>query len=132
MPPAPPWLRPSGVFDEVAFDADMKRMGAAVAEIARKVRRRYEAKGVPISQLRGCVEEGDDGTILPRCVKVYLPEPAGRFGMVFQLLIDRSGSRLYYLAFGARHHPRDSNAPTVYLLAHQRLLGQSSGGEASR
>ncbi len=26
-----------------------------------------------------------------------------------------------FKAFGVRHHPRDSHAPTVYQLAHQRL-----------
>jgi len=111
------------VFDEVAFDEDMKRMNAPAAEIAREARRRYEAKGVAIAQLRGCAEEGEDGTTLPQCVKIYLPEPAGRFGMVFRLVAHPSGSRLRYLAFGVRHHPPGSHALTVYQFAHQRLHG---------
>lgn len=111
------------VFDEAAFDEDMGRTSASAAEVARRARSRYEATGVQVKELRGCAGQDDDATPLPRCLKVYLPEPAGRFGMVFQLDFDPSGLRLYYVAFGVRHHPRDSRAPTVYQLAHQRLHG---------
>ena len=109
------------VFDDAAFDEDMKRLSASAAEVARQARSRYEAAGVPVADLRGCAEESNDETTLPRCLKVYLPEPAGRFGMVFRLIVHPSRSRLRYLAFGVRHHPGDSHAPTVYQLAHKRL-----------
>lgn len=43
--------------------------------------------------------------------------PAGR-----ELRVDESRQPyLAFLAFGVRHHPRDSNAPTVYEVAHRRL-----------
>jgi hypothetical protein len=34
---------------------------------------------------------------------------------------EQRGVLLAYLAFGVRHHPRDSNALTVYEIAHRRL-----------
>lgn len=53
----------------------------------------------------------------------YLPRPAGRLGMIFRPdLVDRKVV-LRYLAFGVRHHPRDSHAETVYDVAHSRLHG---------
>ena len=72
---------------------------------------------------RPCLLKGQVtlGSSLPGCVKVYLPPPAGKFGIVFE--IDRQAGNLVlaYLAFGVRHHPLDSDALTVYQLAHQRL-----------
>jgi hypothetical protein len=106
------------VFDELAFSADVKRASAAGANAARTAWDRYEREGVPTARLLLCAEEGEDGTRLPECLKIYLPEPIGRFGMVFQLEIHPIGSRLNYIAFGVRHHPRGSHAPTVYQLAH--------------
>ena len=78
---------------------------------------------MPIEELRQVQEEGFDRTVLPHCVKVYLPPPAGRFGMVFEVVLIEGQLRLEYIAFGVRHHPRDSHATTVYQLAHQRLRG---------
>ena len=74
-----------------------------------------------MSSLRRCAEEGPDGTRLPSCVKVYLPPPAGPFGMVFRIARDETGTKLALLAFGMRHPPRHSNAPSVYWLADRRL-----------
>lgn len=123
MAPRP---RPHGapvVFDELAFDTDVKRASVTGANAVRTARERYEQEGVPTARLLRCAEEGEDGTRLPGCLKIYLPEPIGRFGIVFQLETHPTGLRLNYLAFGVRHHPRDSHAPTVYQLAHQRLHG---------
>jgi hypothetical protein len=111
------------VFDEASFDADTKQGNAAGADVARAARRAYERDGVPSDDLRRCEAEGSDGTLLPHCLKVYMPPPAGRFGMVFQLEIVNGRGRLRYLAFGIRHHPRESTARTVYEIAHQRLHG---------
>jgi hypothetical protein len=38
-----------------------------------------------------CEAEGRDGTRLPACFKVYLPEPDGKFGMVLALTGDELG-----------------------------------------
>lgn len=111
------------VFDQASFDADTKGENSAGADVARAARRAYERDGVPGDDLRRCEAEGSDGTLLPHCLKVYIPAPAGRFGMVFQLEIVNGRGQLRYLAFGVRHHPRESNAPSVYEVAHQRLHG---------
>lgn len=113
-------------FDPDAFREDMARVTPAGRDAAEAARRRYEAGGVPRSELGECDPEHRDGTKLPQCLKVYLPPPAGRFGMVFRFVISDDGPRLDHLAFGVRHHPADSNAPTVYEIAHRRLQGQDS------
>jgi hypothetical protein len=111
----------SSVFDEASFGADMNAGSPAGADVAKAARRAYERDGVPSDDLRRCEAEGSDGTLLPHCLKVYMPAPAGRFGMVFQLEIVDGRGHLRYLAFGVRHRPRESNAPTVYEIAHRRL-----------
>jgi hypothetical protein len=85
-------------------------------------RREYERDGIPQSHLKACEPEGRDGTKLPDSVKVYLPHPDGPWGMVFKIVVPaRERPRLRYLAFGARHHPKASNALTVYQLADRQL-----------
>lgn len=116
-------LRFAARFDPDAFRTDMARTTPAGREAAESAKRDYDASGVPRADLRPCDAEGRDGTELPQCVKVYLPPPAGRFGMVFKFLVVDGGPRLDYLAFGVRHHPADSRAPTVYEIAHRRLNG---------
>jgi len=41
--------------------------------------------------------------------------------MVFRIELQGGKALLSYAAFGVRHHPRDSNALTVYQIAHGRL-----------
>jgi hypothetical protein len=114
-------LRFAARFDPDAFREDMARATPTGRDAAEAARHRYEASGVPRSELGECNAEHRDGTKLPQCLKVYLPPPAGRFGMVFKFVVADDGPRLEYLAFGVRHHPPDSNAPTVYEIGHQRL-----------
>jgi hypothetical protein len=116
-PPAP------AVFDDALFDADVEQASEAGAEAARAARKRFEGEGVPRDELRLCEAEGTDGTQLPHCLKVYLPPPAGRFGMVLQVELVAGLGQLRYIAFGVRHHPPESNAETVYEIAHRRLRG---------
>jgi hypothetical protein len=108
-------------FDPDAFREDMARATPAGRDAAEASKRRYEASGVPRSELGPCDPEHRDGTKLPQCLKVYLPPPAGRFGMVFKFVIADDGPRLDYLAFGVRHPPADSHALTVYGVADRRL-----------
>jgi len=55
-------------------------------------------------------------------VKTYVPWPDGRFGAVFVAVTHPSRPvALRAIAFGIRHHPRESNAATVYEIAHKRL-----------
>jgi hypothetical protein len=84
--------------------------------------------GIKGSRLRACHDEGRDGTMLGGCVKTYVPWPDGRFGAVFVAVTHPNrpmGLRVF--AFGVRHQPADSNAETVYEVAHRRLnRGNSS------
>lgn len=114
-------LRCAARFDPDAFREDMARATPAGRDAAEAAKRNYEVSGVPFSDLRPCDAEGRDGTVLPQCLKVYLPPPVGRFGMVFKFAIANDSPLLEYLAFGVRHHPSESNTPTVYEIAHRRL-----------
>lgn len=118
-------------FDQDAWEEDLARSTPAGREAAEAARRDYEREGIPVEHLRRIQEHGSDGTVLPDCAKVYLPLPAGRFGMVFRAIKVEGRPRLAYLAFGVRHHPRGSRRATVYQLAHQRLHGQPPRRPAS-
>lgn len=113
--------RTTALFDDAAFAEDLGRASDAGQKAAHATRSAYEQDGVPVDVLLACDEEGADGTQLAHCVKVYLPPPDGKFGMVFRIERRNGKLRLVYAAFGVRHHPRDSNAPTVYQIAHDRL-----------
>lgn len=106
-------------FDETAVAEDLANSGGA--DVLADTKQRYEHDGVPTDSLRACDAEARDGTSLPGCIKVYLPPPDGRFGMVLRLVGDEQGLALAYVAFGARHQPPGSHAPTVYQVAHRRL-----------
>lgn|SRR5512146_308187 len=112
------------LFSEGAFAEDTMRSGRTGAKVLRETRGRFEGEGVEIKTLRRCDPEHRDSTKLPACFKVYLPPPNGKFGMVLRFVRDDEGLALRYLAFGIRHHPRDSNAPTVYDIAHRRFHGE--------
>jgi hypothetical protein len=109
------------VLDEAAFDEDLQRANTVGREVALRARDIYARDGAPVKQLLACDVEAPDATSLPGCVKVYLPSPRGRFGMVFAIERRRRRLVLAYLAFGIRHQPLASHAPTVYQLAHGRL-----------
>jgi hypothetical protein len=119
-------------FDPDGWEEDLARTTPAGREAAEAARRVYERDGIPFGHLRGVDEEGRDGTVLPACAKVYLPQPAGRFGMVFRAIKIDSRLHLAYLAFGVRHPPKGSRRPTVYQLAHQRIHGQPPSRPPSR
>jgi len=116
-------LRLPARFDEEWWEADLARSSLAGQQAAEEARKEYESHGVARHELRPCEAEARDGTDLERCFKVYLPPPAGRFGMVFRPdVVDRQIA-LRYLAFGVRRHPPDSHSETVYQIAHRRLSG---------
>jgi hypothetical protein len=117
--------RAKAQFDADAWEEDLARTTPAGRQAAEAAHKDYERHGVPIAQLRRVAEHGHDRTVLPGCMKVYVPAPDGRFGMVFMLKFQPDGRPvLMFLAFGVRHHPQGSQRPTVYQLAHQRLHGQ--------
>lgn len=108
-------------FDGPAWEEDLARTTDAGRRAAQSARRRFEGEGIDRSELRPCDPEARDGTSLPGCVKVYLPPPAGRFGMVFRFLMIEGRLTAVYLAFGVRHHPTGAHAQTVYQIADRRL-----------
>lgn len=110
-------------FDEDALNEDLARLPAS-AEIALREFRKELGRlgGIPASRLRACQAQGRDGTRLGGCVKTYIPWPDGRFGAVFvPVSHPERPMALRALAFGIRHHPRRSNAETVYRVAHRRF-----------
>ena len=118
-------------FDEEAFTEDMHHASPAGRRIARNEHERLERDGVAAHELRACQAEGRDGTRLRGCVKTYLPQPDGPWGMVFTGDRDDDGNPvLVCLAFGFRH-PLRPWQPSVYQVAHRRLhqAAGSSGDE---
>ena len=113
--------RAPALFDDAAFAEDLRRTSDAGREVALAAREEFEATGVPVERLLACDEEGAEGTALRHCVKLRLPPPHGKFGMVFRIEVRSGKLILVFAAFGVRHHPADSNALTVYEIAHSRL-----------
>jgi hypothetical protein len=110
-------------FDEDALADDLKRLPANAEVALRGLHAGLRREGgIPLSRLKACQVEGRDATRLGGCVKTYVPWPNGRFGAVFVAVThpDRPMA-LRVIAFGVRHHPRESNAETVYEVAHKRL-----------
>jgi hypothetical protein len=115
-------------FPTAAWQEDLASATTAAQQAARTARHRYERHGISPTELRRVELPGPDGTELEHCVKVYLPPPAGRWGMVLQFTRDHHSGELLlvYIAFGVRHHPADSHAETVYQRAHRRLHPSTS------
>jgi hypothetical protein len=75
---------------------------------------------VPVGSLRPCDAEARDGTRLGGCVKLYVPQPDGRWGAVFTIDMAASKPALLLLAVGERHPARPWKL-SVYEIAHRRL-----------
>ena len=55
-------------------------------------------------------------------MKTRVPCPDGPRGIVYLIAREQTGAlSLDVLAFGVRHHPKESHALTVYQIAHDRL-----------
>jgi len=112
-------------FDEEAFTEDLEHATPAGRDVVQRERVRLEGGGLPASELQACEPEARDGTRLGSCVKTYLPQPDGAWGMVFTGDIDANGlPMLVYVAFGVRH-PERPWQPSVYQVAHRRLHTRS-------
>lgn len=115
-------------FDDDALAEDLDHL-LANAEVALRAFRKELRRqgGIPRSRLMACQAEARDGTRLGGCVKTYIPWPTGRFGAVF--IAVKHPARplaLRSVAFGIRHRPAGSSAPTVYEVADRRLGTASS------
>ena len=94
-------------FDDATFAEDLEHTSSDTGrELAQRERDKLTDEGLPSDQLKRCDTEARDGTSLPGCVKIYIPEPDGTWGMVFQLRIgsDRRPF-LACLAFGKPRQP---------------------------
>jgi hypothetical protein len=109
-------------FDDATFAEDLGHITSATGRtLAQSERDDITAVGLSPDRLKRCEPEGRDGTKLPGCVKIYIPEPDGTWGMVFQLRIDDDRRPfLACLAFGTRH-PTGPGALSVYEVASRRL-----------
>ncbi|HWC49682.1 MAG TPA: hypothetical protein VG448_12440 [Solirubrobacterales bacterium] len=110
-------------FDDDALEEDLAHLPASAEEELRLFHKEVRRLGgIPKSRLVACQAEGRDGTRLGGCVKTYIPWPGGRFGAVFVAVAHPNRPvALRAIAFGIRHHARDSTARTVYQVAHRRL-----------
>ena len=111
--------------DERALADDLARASDAARAAIEPMLQRLKANGAPAVWLKRCDAEARDGTRLPGCVKLYIPQPAGQWGAVFLGGAVDGSPTLFMLAVGERH-PGAAWRPSVYELAHRRLHRSSS------
>ena len=117
-------------FDREEWREEVERLDErSLARIqAERARKEIEAGTVSLNWQR-CEAEGESGTSLPGCNKLYVPlgkqgASDAPFGFVFQLAQDPDGSLVWnFIAFGERH-PDNPATRTVYKRAHKRLHGR--------
>ena len=109
---------------------EIGRLDERSASRVQAERARHEIEGGQATlDLQKCEADGEEGTSLPGCVKLYVPlgrqgASSAPFGFVFQLAQNQDGSLVWnFLAFGERH-PGNSATRTVYERAHKRLHGR--------
>lgn len=113
---------------EWAEEVERYEPSAIARARAESARREIEA-GDRTLVWRPCEAEGDDGTRLPGCRKLYVPlgqegASAAPYGFIFQLAkTSRSGLVWNFIAFGERH-PDNPRTRNVYDRAHKRLHGR--------
>ena len=110
--------------DEREFAEDLSHLSEAGRGAVESTIKQLKASGVRATWLRRCDSEARDGTRLPRCVKFYIPQPAGQWGAVLLGGTAAGTPTLFLLAIGDRH-PSAPWKPSVYEIAHRRLHRQS-------
>lgn len=106
--------------DERALADDLARASDAARAAIEPMLQCLKADGVPAAWLKRCDAEARDGTRLPGCVKLCIPQPAGQWGAVFLGGAVDGSPKLFLLAVGERH-PGAAWRPSVYEIAHRRL-----------
>lgn len=106
--------------DERELAEDLARATDAGRAAIEPMIQRLADDGVPVAWLKRCDAEARDGTRLPGCVKLYIPQPAGQWGAVFLGGAVNESPMLFLLAVGERH-PGPSWRLSVYEVAHRRL-----------
>jgi hypothetical protein len=117
-------------FDREEWRQEVERLDKhSVARVqAERARREIEVGTTSLNWQR-CEAEGNSGTSLPGCNKLYVPlgkqgASEAPFGFVFQLAQDSDCSLVWnFIAFGERH-PQNPATRTVYERAHKRLHGR--------
>jgi hypothetical protein len=107
------------VVDEVLTE-DLARCTPAARAAIAPVVATLRNEGAPREWLLRCEAEGQDGTRLKGCVKLYIPQPAGQWGAVLSGDEEATKPALVLVAVGERHPPRPWK-PSVYEIAHRRL-----------
>jgi hypothetical protein len=103
-----------------SLDEDLAHCTAAGRSAIETMLSALPEEGISRDWLRRCEAEGRDGTRLPGCVKVYIPQPAGQWGAVFAADVEDGTPVLVLIAVGERH-PERPWRPSVYEVAHRRL-----------
>lgn len=106
--------------DERELAEDLSHASEAGRRAIEPMVQRIEADGAPVAWLKKCDDEARDGTRLPGCVKLYIPQPAGQWGAVFLGGVVDGTPKLFLLAVGERH-PGAPWGKSVYEIAHRRL-----------
>jgi hypothetical protein len=117
--------QPSGPVFPVHVDMqelaeDLVRASDAGKAAIEPMVQRLEKDGAPAAWLRRCDAEAHDGTRLPGCVKLYIPQPVGRWARCSWAARSMGIPKLFLLAVGERH-PSPSWRLSVYEIAHRRL-----------
>ena len=111
--------------DERALAEDLSHASDAARSAIEPMVHHLESDGAPVAWLKRCDAEARDGTQLPGCVKLYIPQPAGQWGAVFLGAAVDGTLKLFLLAIGERH-PSAPWKLSVYELAHRRLHVQGT------
>jgi hypothetical protein len=114
------------VFDEQAIAEDLVHHPPVARHALELLRRELDRDGgLPVSRLKRCEAEGQDGTRLAGCLKTYVPWPTGRFGLVMLPVAHASHPlALRAFAFGVRHP--SALKPSVYEIADSRRNAASA------
>ena len=106
--------------DDEALAEDLDHGSEAARAAIEPAIRELEEGGAAVKSLRPCEDDARDGTQLGGCVKLYIPQPSGPWGAVFNIDEEASKPALVLIAVGERHPGRPWRA-SVYEIAHRRL-----------
>lgn len=114
------------VIDEAIIEFDIQRLPKDSLVAFNNVRKDIKRNGgLDRSRLKPCDEDHRDGTQLVNCVKYYVPQPAGNYGLVLNVVSHPTLPwALGIVAYGRRHYPPESHRPNVYQVADLRLRDQ--------
>jgi hypothetical protein len=117
-------------FRSPAWEEEVERFDPrSPARIQAERARREIERGKTTLAWKRCDAEGDDGTELAGCSKLYVPldaegASAAPNGFVFRLAKTKDNELVWnFVAFGERH-PENPSTRSVYERAHKRIHGR--------